>query len=388
MSHAYHEEGITNLGIIKDAGSLHKSHWLTVSQLNAITATYPSPVYHPNFIVRILLFIVTLLGLSGITGLFALAVADAGETIIAIACIMYGSISLYLLEHFFIRDKKHFKSGVNEALLYHSCAFIVGGLIVLFDLEERTALWISLAVLSAVSYRYLDLISTLAALLIFSYLILSHLYDWGEIWRQVIPFTFIIIFTIIYWQIKSFNRKTNSPSWRYNLLIVETYSLLMIYLAGNYFVVRELSVNMMDLQLAEGENIPFAYLFYAFTIIIPFLYLFFGIHRKDIVILRTSLLVLAMSVFTFKYYYGFNQPEITLTIAGIAVLVITLMMFNYLKVLRNGFTRENLVPEKWSNLNAEAFIISQTLGGNQVKTPEGFEGQGGEFGGGGSTGSF
>ena len=56
--------------------------------------------------------------------------------------------------------------------------------------------------------------------------------------------------------------------------------------------------------------------------------------------------------------------------------------------MRNGFTRENILTEKWSSVNAEAFIISQTMGGNQVNVDESFGGKGGSFGGGGSSGDF
>jgi uncharacterized membrane protein YgcG len=97
--------------------------------------------------------------------------------------------------------------------------------------------------------------------------------------------------------------------------------------------------------------------------------------------------VVAFSVFTFKYYYGFNHPEITLTIAGIILLGISLALLNYLKTMKAGYTRENLLSEKWSSMNAEAFIISQTMGGNQIKSGS-YEGGGGSFGGGGASGNF
>jgi uncharacterized membrane protein YgcG len=162
----------------------------------------------------------------------------------------------------------------------------------------------------------------------------------------------------------------------------------MIYLAGNYLVVRELSVNLMDLSLTEGQDIPFSFIFYSLTVLFPVLYLYFGVKNKDMVLLRISLLIFGLSVFTFKYYYGFGHPEITLTIAGLILSCITLILFNYLKVMRNGFTREDVLSSKWANANVEAFIISQTLGGNQVKVDESFQGEGGSFGGGGSSGSF
>jgi uncharacterized membrane protein YgcG len=69
-------------------------------------------------------------------------------------------------------------------------------------------------------------------------------------------------------------------------------------------------------------------------------------------------------------------------------MIIALALMNYLKVSRGGFTRENLLSEKWSSTNVEAFVISQTVGGNQVTKTETFEGGGGSFGGGGASGGF
>jgi hypothetical protein len=245
-----------------------------------------------------------------------------------------------------------------------------------------------IVVLSFAAYRYLDLLTTVAAFLTFAYMVFYLFYDFGGIFQQIIPFVFIACFAPLYFLSKKLKTKSDLSIWNHNLLIIESLSLLMIYLAGNYMVVRELSVNLMELALAEGEDIPFAFIFYGFTVLFPVAYLFFGIKNKDIVLIRVSLLVLAFSVFTFKFYYGFGHPEITLTIAGVILLGISLVVFNYLKIIRNGFTRENLLSEKWTSLNAEAFIISQTLGGNQVTVDESFQGEGGSFGGGGSSGSF
>ena len=106
------------------------------------------------------------------------------------------------------------------------------------------------------------------------------------------------------------------------------------------------------------------------------------------ILLRVSLVLFACSVLTFKYYYSFGHPEISLTIAGAILLAIALALFNYLKINRNGFTRENLLAEKWGDVNIQAFIISQTLGGNQVTTDGTTQPGGGEFSGGGASGGF
>jgi uncharacterized membrane protein YgcG len=147
---------------------------------------------------------------------------------------------------------------------------------------------------------------------------------------------------------------------------------------------------MMNLYLGPDQDIPFAIIFYILTAIIPIVYLYLGIHTKDVVLIRVSIFLVALSAFTFKYYFSFGHPEITLTIAGGLVLTITLLLLNYLKISKYGYTRENLLSEKWGDMNVEAFIISQTVGGNQVDAvaSQGDSGGGGEFGGGGSTDSF
>ena len=247
---------------------------------------------------------------------------------------------------------------------------------------------ICLLLFSFAAIRYLDLISTLAAIISLAALVFYEFYNLGGIFQQIIPFIFIACFTPVYFFVKRLKARKEFRLWGNNLIIVEAASLLLIYLAGNYLVVRELSINMMGLELEPGKDIPFAIIFYGLTILIPIAYLYFGIRNKDVVLLRVSLILLALSVATFKYYYGFGHPEISLTVAGALLLAISMVLFNYLKSVRNGFTRENLLSEKWGNVNIQAFIVSQTLGGNQVTADDSFKPGGGEFGGGGASGNY
>jgi uncharacterized membrane protein YgcG len=388
MRSAYNETWLHNLEVIKETKRWLNAKFIEKVQFNVIAEAHTSSFYHPNFIIRILIFIATLIGLSGVTGLFALMILDTNQTIISIGCLIYGIGSFVFVDQAIIKNSKHYKSGLTEALIYHACGFIIGGFAGLVDFSTVPVLLFSLVILSFAAYRYLDLVTTIAAFFTLAYLIFFQLYDFGDIFQQIIPFAFILVFVPIYLLSKRWKSKDHLAIWNNNLVIIESLSLLMIYLAGNYLVVRELSVNLMGSPLAEGEDIPFEFLFYGLTVLIPIAYLYVGINNKDIVILRTSLFVLAFSVFTFKFYYGFGHPEITLTISGITLLSITLFLFNYLKTIRNGFTREHLISEKWTSMNAEAFIISQTLGGNQVKVDDSFQGRGGDFSGGGSSGSF
>lgn len=388
MKYAYDKLNLYNLMLLKEVKQWKKSELISQEQVAAITQAYPSVLYHPNIIIRILIFLAALLGISGVTGMLALMFADAGEDAIAVLCVLYGGASLFVLDRVVIHSKQHYKSGLTEALLYHSMGFIIGGLSFMIDFEMRGMLWISLFVGVLAAYRYIDMISTVAALLLASYLLFDFLYEMGGAAQQLIPVVFVVAFVPVYFLVKKLQRYTSADAWENCLLICESYALLMMYAAGNYFVVRELSVNLMNLNLEAGQDIPLAWLFYLLTVVVPLLYLYVGIRHKDIVILRVSLVVIAFSAFTFKYYYSLGHPEITLTLAGAVLIAVSISLMHYLRKSRNGFTRENILTEKWTSMNAEAFIVSQTLGGN--KGPEHVEvkTEGGSFGGGGASGDY
>lgn len=388
MKSAYNETYVYNLAVIKETKRWYKHHFIEERQFDAIAHAYKTPLYHPNFIIRLLLFVATLLALSGVSGLFFLFVADSNEHAILGACIVYGVISFVFLEVVFLKNN-HYKSGVTEALLYHACGYTIAGIAGLADFDNMHLLLVTcVLVFSFAGYRYLDLVTTVAAILSFAGLLFYECYRLGGIFQQLIPFVFIVVFAFVYLVLRKLVTKPRVKLWRNNLLIIEAGSLLFIYLGGNYLVVRESSVSMMNLYLEPGDDIPFAYVFYILTVLIPVSFLYWGIRNRNIVILRVSLIVLAFSVFTFKYYFSLGHPEITLTTAGAVLIFIALALLNYLKIIRHGFTRENLLSEKWANVNAEAFIISQTMGGNKVEIPAGDTSGGGGFGGGGDTTAF
>lgn len=388
MKSAYNQLWVYNLAVLKEAKRWAKHHFITQDQLTLIEEAYKVPFYHPNVIIRLLLFVAALIAISGVTGLLGLMVAQAGQMGISTLCVLYGISSFVVLEKMFIA-KNHYKSGVTEAILYHSCGFSVGGVAGLSDFDStQLILLVCLLVFTFAAIRYLDLITTALAIASLAAIVFYNCFEAGGIFKQVIPFVFILIFSAIYFTTKKLQRQVKLNAWHYNLLIAETISLLLVYISGNYLVVRELSVNLMDLSLEGGADIPFAYLFYFFTIIIPLSFLYFGIKRKDIVLLRVSLIVLAFSVFTFKYYYSLGHPEITLTAAGIILVGIAISLMRYLKKIRAGFTRENLMASKWGAMNVEAMLISQTMGGNQPGNITTDTGGGGDSGGGGASTSF
>src|SRR5690349_15995853 len=103
MKTAYNETGLYNLAVVKESKRWMKQHFIHEDQYQKIKEAHTSPFYNPNFIIRILLFVATVLALSGVTGLlsiFVLAI-DEGDRFLSIACIFYGIGSFVFLEKVF-----------------------------------------------------------------------------------------------------------------------------------------------------------------------------------------------------------------------------------------------------------------------------------------------
>jgi hypothetical protein len=388
MKSAYNFQLVYNLAVIKETKRWAKNNFITKDQFAKISEEYKTALYHPNLIIRILLFIATLLALSGMSGILGLMFAQTGKTFIYFGCIVYGMGSFVAVEKMFIANN-HFKSGVTEAIIYHACAFTIAGLSGMSDFENaQIILFACLITFSFAAVRYLDLITTVAAIVSAAGIIFYNSFTAGGAFKQVIPFVFLFCFSAFYFLVKKLGARDDLRVWKNNFLALEIVCLLLVYASGNYLVVRELSVNLMDLALKDGENIPLAFLFYLLTVLLPVGYLYFGINKKDIVLIRVSLLLLAFSVFTFKYYYSLGHTEIMLVIAGGILFGSAILLMRFLKKTRNGFTGEDILSSKWANLNLEAFVISQTMGGNQEIKTESTTGGGGSFGGAGSSESF
>lgn len=386
---AYNDHWIYSLEVIKQAKRWMKHGLIQADQFTAISESYKTPLFHPNLAIRILLFIATLVATSGVSGLVMLLFSEAGENFISVICVVFGVMAFVILERVLIA-KNHFKSGVTEGVAYMACGFVIGGIALLVDFDNITLIQLTcLMVFAFAAFRYLDLLLTFAFMFTFSWIIFYHCYEAEGIFRNIIPFVFMIAFSGFYYLIRKLSKRDELKLWMDNLLVLETCSLALVYAGGNYYVVRELSVNMMNLVLDPGQDIPFAWLFYFFTVAIPIVYLWSGIKNKNVVLIRMGLVTFAFSVFTYTYYFIPDYLEVFLLVAGGMLIVAVIMLMRYLKVERNGYTSENIFSSAWADLNVEAFIISQTMGGNQPEQIDVKEaGGGGRTGGGGASTSF
>lgn len=388
MKPVYDIQELLNLTLLKEASHWHRQKFISTEQWTAIRAAYPCKLYHPNVMIRILLFIATWVAISGGTGLFFMVVMEMTEILRALFAITAGVAGFYFARILLVENSNHFRSGVVEAVIYSSAGFIFGGTGFLTDWNPHLLFLTGIGILIFCASRFLDWLCTALAVLTVAGFLFYECFELGGIFRQIIPLVIIFFFSGIYFLSRDAKRKEKWATWEDNLLIVEVLCLLLIYAGGNYLVVRECSVEMLNMSIAEGEDIPMAIFFYAFTAMLPIILLYRGVQLRSIMLLRVGVGTLVLSVLTFRHYYSIAPPEIALTFGGAIILGATAWLYSFLRTPRGGFTRKKLLSRDAVGRDLTAFAISQSMGGNVQKPDETFKGSGGTFGGGGSSGSF
>lgn len=388
MNCAYDSRELHNLHTLKEAAHWHRVKFITAEQWTAIRLAYRCKLYHPNLIIRVLLFIATWIAISGANGIFFLFVSEMPETAQGMMALLGGAGAMFITDKKLCQANYHYRSGVVEALIYCASGYIVLGIGMITDWHIHLLFLSAIGVLGYVAYRYLDLIAMTFAVLTLAGFLSYESCELGGFFRQVIPFVIILSFSLVYFLARQAKRDARWMLWEDCLLVTQVLSLLLVYAGGNYLVVREGSIELMNMVLAEGEDIPFAFIFYGFTAMMPIALLYRGILLRSVMLLRLGVITLVLSVLTFRYYFSIAPPEVALTIGGAIVLGFTVWLYSYLRTVRNGFTQEKLLSRAAISNDLAAFAVSQTMGGNVQKPDESFKGGGGSFGGGGASGEF
>ena len=182
----------------------------------------------------------------------------------------------------------------------------------------------------------------------------------------------------------------SSRHYRQCLTAIKLATLTSFYLAGNYFVVRELGSYMFGPSQYAG-GISIGWLFWMLTVATPLLYIYQGIRKKDSIFLWAGLALIAATVFTIRYYYNLMSVEWEFIFGGIGLISIAYGLIRYLKTPRHGFTSlESTKKHLLEKLNIESLVIAETFGGpTAVKAATSdFQFGGGSGGGGGAGGQY
>ena len=376
--------------ILSDAKTLFKSNVISDEQHHKINEQFKSKLYTPNVFVRALLFILTYIGILTLMGPISLIFGEGiDETGMRIMAVLLGLAVLLILDVNLVRKNHHYKSGVTEATLLTGLLLLGFGLLGFSNHAELTYLFLGLVFSFYAAVRYLNLIALIAVLCFTGAIVFQLLISTGGWAKAVIPFAVMALYSLLFWLGVKLEKRLSSFVFNDHFIILKVFCLLMIYLGGNYFVVRELSAELMGVWVEPGTDIPFAFLFYFFTAFIPIGYVVYGIKKKSILFVRVALLTIVLSIVTLKIYFSLGAPIVTITLSGAVMIGLSLLLFRYLKKPKKGYTREKLLDDKWDSSDLTAFVISQSLSGHKIASSDDkLEYGGGEFGGGGAGGEF
>jgi hypothetical protein len=363
---------------------------LTPTQQVAIGAAHPATYYRPSNWIRLLLFGATLCAAATGIGLIG------ALTEFRLNPLAYGVLTLVALLtalEAFIKNSFHYRSGVDNALLYGALlawVFLVGyvGRDTFSGSLISPALWLwlllVLAALLAALVRYADpivaAINFVAALALLANILLQ-----STLGRLLLPFGVMAAAGALLLALQRLPARPDYFYYRSAGLVLRTFGLAALYLAGNYLVVREGNAQLLGSGGPSGQ-IPLAPLFYVLTASLPLVYIGLGLRRHDRLLLNLGLLALAFSLFTLRYYRQLLPPEIAATVGGAVLLLGTLAALRYLRVPRHGLTAA-ADAEASAHFNLESLIVAQTA--HLPAAPEaGFQFGGGQSGGGGADSSY
>lgn len=383
---AYNTLSLDNIAILSEAAKAQKRQLLMANEFEAIKAAHPANLYTPNLFIRIGLFLATfvigLMSLGLLTLIFG-GIADS-DTGIAIVFIIF-SFVLYGFLEFFIRDKKHYRSGVDDALMWGAISIFGGTLLFYFSMSELQGSLTILVLSLFATIRFANSVMAAVVFLSFLSVLFFAITPFGTIAKIILPFVIMIISAAIYWLAHS---KRNDHDWRHYrncILVIEFLSLITTYLAVNYFVVRELSIAMFNLP--ENATITGGVFFWITTFLIPAIYIWRALQTKDALLLRTGLLLVAGAVFTFRAYFSIAPVEQVMTVAGIIIVLSTYFIIKYLRKPRRGIIDKPSDESSDDNLHLEALVVSETFKPETV-VDQAFKFGGGTTGGGGASSNF
>lgn len=395
---AYNKTWLRHAGLMKKVKQWHAAGLLSDEQCDAAVLKYPHNFYSPNLFVKIGLFLFTCIAVSAALGFYALLFMDAfdGESFITFTAFFFACATFGILE-FLIRHTRIHHSGNDEALLYIALSATAIGISGLFDYNfsaNNSTLFFCVLmspVLLAAVIRYADrLVAFVLSLFCYAIFFLLVMKT-GPAAKLIMPFALMALSLPVYLYARKLKDKDGLFFWKECIMVFEAVALLVFYCAGNYYVIRESGTEFFGMVLKPGQSIPLAFFFYAFTALVPLLYVFFGLRRKDKLLLWAGLLLIGIAALTFKYYFSLGQTELTLTTAGCIMVGAAYAAIRYLKTPKYGVTfDEETEEEHFLKTNGEAVVLAQTFAhpGEAAEKNSGPEFGGGASGGGGAGGAF
>ena len=274
-------------------------------QLLSIEAAYPLPYYQPGWPVRVALFIFTWIALVMAGSILALFLAIPFSKFLSLSNsemvhpigLLFILLCFTALEQL-IRKRRFYHAGTDTALLYAGLgigsalladAYFTGSGHTFFTVEESTThyfaangfvpLTLGLLLMLAAAVRYADVLATAVACGAAGLLVPECALTIPSV-VPLLPFLLMATAGAAWLGSRAVGLRLSGTAladyYAACLRVVKLLALTVFYLSGNYLVVREGYESLYSYQPTQN---PFAPLFWAFTAIVPLLYLWWGLRR-------------------------------------------------------------------------------------------------------------
>jgi hypothetical protein len=386
---SYNRRSLDNLFIRDQTKEAFAAGCITGEENTKIGVAYPVDFYTPNIFICIGLFLLTALIAACSLGLLMLVSAGSSDSF-TFLLIFFGLVCYGALEYV-VHKRRHYKSGVDYALLWMSAGLLYAGLYFTVNNMSTASQCIIVFTISLLfTFRFANNIMALLTYTAFLAFIINIAAESNRTVQMVMPFVLMAV-SIATWllSVRLYNHN-RCRHYRQCIMAIKVAALTSFYLAGNYFVVLEMSSYMFGASQNAG-GISLGWLFWILTVATPLFYIYQGIRKKDPLFLWSGLALIAATVFTIRYYYHVMPVEWALILGGIVMISITYRLIRYLKTPRHGFTSlESSTRHLLENLHLESLVIAETFGEpSVVKAPSNdFQFGGGSGGGGGAGGQY
>ncbi|MHC0444923.1 hypothetical protein ACWA1F_05905 [Flavobacterium sp. 3-218] len=386
---AYDKKVLDNEALIDEAASLYNGGFISKDQKKFIEKELEALKDQKNILVRIGFFLLGALLFGSICGAITIFGVSSERIFFQICCYIFAIVGFAGAE--LLASKNFHNHGLDDAFILGALlnvGFAIG--ITTEGYEIIIAIFVAIAALF-MFLRYLHVLSMLVFCIAITAFLFFGMFEFGEIGKAILPFTAAIFAGGFYFFTKKIIDRLTQNYYYNGLLLANSFCLVLFYLSCNYLIVRELSVELLGTDVKPGTDIPFAFFFYAFTFIVPMIYLVQALRTKDRLMLWISFLAIAFSIYTIRFYYSVLPIEVALTIGGAVLFAIAYFSIKKLKEKENGLTfKPDRINHTDSLLNAEALVVASTFGMKPEVKPQAspMEFGGGGFSGGGSDGSY
>jgi hypothetical protein len=376
----YNMVSFKNRLIIQESEEASAQQLITEAELQAIKQKYPVGFYSPHYIIRIGMFLLTLLIAVFSIVLFGLVFVENLERDFSIFLLIFSLLSFIILE-FYTKIKNHYRSGVDDALLYSSSLILFYALVQLLKSSGLVNSFFAVVICTFAVFRYKDKVMTVLMCCSAAVLLFFLLAEMRFIPIHIIPFI-VMLFGYGLYEFVQYQQYTSTDIFHGCGLTAQVTALFIFYLSGNYFVVDQANQSLFNVYTMPW----FHWIFWLHTIFIPVIYCFLGIRRKNRQLLIVGLLLIAVAVFSVRHYYHLVPIEWVLLSIGSVLIMASLLLHRFFRNPAYGISLAE--QSSGSDIhNLESLIIAETFPA-EIPAQQNTTFGGGSFGGGGSSGSY